>query len=182
MSLSTRNLFSLLLLIAVAATWYLIPEPLTDLQQPARQTDYFITDLDRKTMDTDGKIASHFRAKRVDHYPDEMRAELVQPHAITYSPTQPPWKLRADHGTEWEESELIVLKGGVVADQQYPDSPRFSRMEAEEASLQLDNEYMETEHPITFTTDRTITTSVGAKLWLDTGEIQLLKNSSGRYN
>ncbi len=182
MPLSTRNLFSLLLLIAVVVTWYLIPGPSTTHQQPARQTDYFITGLDRKEMGQDGELASHFRAERVDHYPDEMRAELVQPRATTYNPTQPPWHLRADHGTEWEESDLITLRGGVVADQHYPDSPRFSKMETNEARLQLDNQYMETEYPITFTTERTATRSVGAKLWLDTGEIQLLKNSSGRYN
>ncbi len=132
-------------------------------------------------MDLSGEITSTFSADRVDHYPADNRAELIQPRATTYSPDNPPWHMHADEGTQWEDENRVTMRGNVIANQNYPESPRFSRMETNEAELFLDTNSMKTDELITFTTDRTTTTSTGAELHLDTGEIHLLKSSSGHY-
>lgn len=179
--MSSKNILTTALIIAVAITWYLIPDPLPIQKKAGQQTDYFIVKLDRKQMDLAGERASTFSADRVDHYPEDNRAELIQPRATTYSPEDPPWNLRADTGTQWEDENRVTMRGNVVAKQKFPDGLRFSRMETEEAELFLDSNSMKTDKLITFTTDRTTTTSTGAELHLDTGEVHLLKSSSGHY-
>ncbi|MBC8519147.1 MAG: LPS export ABC transporter periplasmic protein LptC [Gammaproteobacteria bacterium] len=179
--MSSRNILTIILILAVATTWYLIPDPPPSQQKTAQQTDYFVVKLNRKQMNLSGDTASTFSADRVDHYPEDNREELIKPRATTYSAEDPPWNLSADEGTLWEEEDRVTMRGNVIANQKFPKSPRFSRMETEEAELFLDSNSMKTDKLITFTTDRTTTTSTGAELHLDTGEIHLLKSSSGHY-
>ncbi len=178
---SPKNLLTLFLAIAVLLTWYLAPEPLTTPDTPGNNSDSFMTHFKRSKMDLQGNLTSIFTAERVDHYPDDDRAELVQPRGTTYHADKPPWQLRADRGTQWKRNNELILKGDVVAHQPYPDGKRFSRIETEETRLQLDRDYLETDHPIAFTTERSKTTSIGAQAWLDTGKIHLLEQASGHY-
>ncbi len=180
--LTKNTLSTLLLVVAVVVTWYLKPDPPVSMENIVKQADYFIVDFNRKKMDSAGGVVAEFSADRVDHYHDDGRAELIQPHVITYSPDNPPWHLHADHGTQWEDGNLVNLQGGVIAIQNHSDSSRFSRMETEGAELMLDQEYMKTDQLITFTTERSTTTSIGAQIWLDSGEIRLLKDSTVQYN
>lgn len=176
-----KNGITFLLILAVVATWWLAPKPQKVERQADIPTDYFIVQFDRKKMDREGRVASTFHADRVDHYPDQNRAELVQPRAITYSEGAPPWFLRADEGTRYEESNRMSLRGDVVANQRYRESEQFTLIESEMLDLFLDESYLVTDQPITFTTEHSVTQSVGAKAWIDSGIVQLLKNATGYY-
>ncbi len=176
-----KNLFTLLLVIAVIATWYFAPQQKPIAQQQDIPTDYFIVQFDRQKMNLQGQLASTFHADRVDHYPDEKKAELVKPRAITYTEGRPPWFIRADHGTQFEENNRIFLTGDVVANQRYPDSKKFTMIESPMLNLFIDQEYLETNQPITFTTESSITRGIGARAWMESGIMHLLKNAAGRY-
>ncbi len=176
-----KNLITLLLVLAVAATWYFAPKPQQETAQTDIPTDYFIVQFDRKQMNHEGKVASTFHADRVDHYPKLNRAEMVQPRAITYSEGAPPWFLRADHGTRYEDDNRITLTGDVVANQRYRDSNKFTLIESEMLDLFADEDYLVTDQPITFTTESAVTQSIGAKAWMKSGRLQLLNSAASHY-
>jgi len=179
--MSIRNIFLSILVIIVIATWYLSPAPTIEKRVVTEDVDYFIIDFDREKRGEDGLISSSFQAERVDHYPNDDRAELVQPRATTYSKNKSPWKMRADHGTQLNGRNLVKLKGGVVVKQNSTEDPKFSRMESEEVTILIDEEYLESDHPISFTTESSLTSSIGAQAWLKTGKIILLQESAGTY-
>ncbi|MBT3309045.1 MAG: LPS export ABC transporter periplasmic protein LptC [Gammaproteobacteria bacterium] len=176
-----KNIITFLLVLAVVATWYLAPQPKKVERKVEIPTDYFIVQFDRKKMDKAGKVASTFHADRVDHYPNQNHAEMVQPRAITYTEGNPPWFLRADHGIQYEETNRITLSGDVVANQRYRKSEKFSLIESEMLDLFTDEEYLVTDQPITFSTESSVTQSIGAKAWMGSGIVQLLKNATGHY-
>jgi LPS export ABC transporter protein LptC len=89
--------------------------------------------------------------------------------------------MRADHGTQLNGRNLVKLKGGVVVKQNSTEDPKFSRMESEEVTILIDEEYLESDHPISFTTESSLTSSIGAQAWLKTGKIILLQESAGTY-
>ncbi len=176
-----KNFITLLLVIAVVATWYLAPTPQPEPTTAEISSDYFIVQFDRKQMDRQGRVASTFHADRLDHYPQLNRAEMVQPRAITYSDNAPPWYLRADHGVRHEEDNHISLSGDVVANQRYRDSDRFTLIESELLELFMDQDYLTTDQQITFTTESSVTRSLGAKAWLESGRLLLLEQTASHY-
>ncbi len=176
-----KNGITFLLVLAVIATWYFAPKPQPPVATVDIPTDYFIVQFDRKKMNHEGKVASTFHADRVDHYPQLNRAEMVQPRAITYSEGAPPWFLRADHGVRYEDDNRITLTGDVVANQRYRESDKFTLIESEMLDLFIDQDYLVTDQPISFTTESAVTQSVGAKAWMDSGRLQLLNSAASHY-
>jgi lipopolysaccharide export system protein LptC len=176
-----KNLITLLLVLAVVATWYFAPKPEPEQTTADIPTDYFIVQFDRKKMNHEGKVASTFHADRVDHYRQLKQAEMVQPRAITYREGAPPWFMRADHGVRHEEDNRITLSGDVVANQRYRDSDRFTLIESERLDLFVDDDYLITDQPITFTTESAVTRSIGAKAWMESGRLLLLKQAASHY-
>jgi LPS export ABC transporter protein LptC len=180
--LRTQHLLMLLLILAVGGSWYLIPDPLPSPREPSRQSDYYFVEFDRKQMDQQGKISSVFRAERIDHYPADKMSELVQPRAITYSPAQPPWFIRADSATQWEAENQLTLRGDVVANQRYQGENRFTLIESEQLQMIMEKKLLTTRRPITFTTEHSSSTATGANASLDSGRIILLKNAASHFD
>ncbi|HIJ21427.1 MAG: LPS export ABC transporter periplasmic protein LptC [Gammaproteobacteria bacterium] len=185
LSISTfkiHHLITLLLMIAVAVTWYLAPQPILEKKQALQETDYYIVGFDRKQMSPEGKVESIFRAERVDHFPADDKALFHQPRVVTYSTSAPPWLLRADKATRWEGNNQMELTGDVVANQREKESERFTLIETESLTLHNREELVATDHLITITTERSSSASTGARVWLKSGEIHFLKNTTSRFD
>ncbi len=176
-----RNLITVLLVVAVAITWYLAPPPQPGGPKKDAPVDYFLVDFDRMQMDTNGTISTFFHAQRADHYPGLEATKMIQPRAISYSEGRPPWFVRADHGVQFEKKDWVRLTGDVVANQRYPDSDKFTMVESEIMDLYTKKEYFKTDLAIKITTEDSVTTSVGAEGWMESGRLLLLSNAAGRY-
>jgi lipopolysaccharide export system protein LptC len=69
--------------------------------------------MDLKLINTDGMLHYHVTADRLDHYPNDDRAELTRPVMHVYTGDRPTWEIQSDSGRISSGNETVWLLGAV---------------------------------------------------------------------
>ncbi|MEW6354426.1 MAG: LPS export ABC transporter periplasmic protein LptC [Pseudomonadota bacterium] len=179
----TLAILSVLLALAALSQWL---RTLDDFAPPAvrisHDPDYTMEDFTVTAMGVTGKPEHRLQAAYMAHYPDDMTTEFTQPHITVYrSDGSAPWHIHAERGWMAADHKFILLRGDVLIEN--PDAPplRVVRLTTRELRVLADEEYAETDQPVTIRSKTGVTKGVGMKAYLKDGRLQLLSQVRGSY-
>jgi lipopolysaccharide export system protein LptC len=133
------------------------------------------------TMGPDGKPKNKLVSEKVTHYPDDDTTEIIKPNITLYKGEQSPWHVTANRGWVSPDGDNILLRGDVVIDRPDARKGQAMRLVTSEIRIRPKDQYAETDKPVTMTSDSYKTQSVGMRIYLKQGKLQLLGNVKGHY-
>jgi lipopolysaccharide export system protein LptC len=126
--------------------------------------DYYSKNLSRTLMDENGKPKQLLFAVNLTHYVDQDRTELVQPVLTLYGKDGPPWVIHSDNALMPGESDTIFLNGNVLILRERDENGRTLKIVTQNARVQPDNNYAETDEFIQVLSPPDELTGKGAKV------------------
>lgn len=173
-------------LVTLTATWLRpvavkAPPPLS-----AEVSEWFAVNTTNITIAKDGLVKHQVHAERLMHYDKLEKTDFIKPYALMFNPNTPAWQLRADAGTAYhentlEEMEELDFSGNVVIWREAaPDLPR-SEMQTEFLKFFPEKDFVETDQAVTFTYGQHTMSGVGMWANLNTQQVQLLNDVTGKY-
>jgi len=165
--------------LAIFSTWFL--ERLSE-DENIRQTllshdpDYYMEDFTTLTMNQDGTPKNKLFADYMAHYQDDDTTELLKPKLEIYRENKPPIFVTADKGWVTADNEVILLTGNVYLRQDDNNGTLELEIITSDARILLEQDYAETDKPITINGKRTTIKSVGMRAYLQQERIEFLNN------
>jgi len=145
-----RSLVTYLSLATLALlTWWLAGIFMPDEEPAGPRTygtiDYYSKNLSRTLMDENGKPKQLLFAVNLTHYMDKDRTELAQPVLTLYGTDGPPWVIHSDTAIMPGEGDTIFLNGNVLILRERDENGRTLKIVTQNARVQPDNNYAETD-------------------------------------
>ncbi|ABA59237.1 Protein of unknown function DUF1239 [Nitrosococcus oceani ATCC 19707] len=175
-----------LMLIATLTAWELLHEesayiPRSDLNK--RTTDYFMEKFTSTLMDQQGLPLYRLAGTHMAHYLDNDTIEITAPDAVFYQQATARWKVVAERGLTNSQGDEIDLLGEVIIRQLGADS-KTSNMKILTQNVRVKPriKYAETQQPVTLLNSFGKTHSIGARVYLKDGRIELLSQVRGNYD
>ncbi len=132
-------------------------------------------------MGADGRPEHRLRAQRMLHYADGGGTEFIQPVLTVFQEDAPPWVVNAERGWLAQDHDSVWLKDAVrIENPDAAPSLRW-RLDTRDLHVKVDEEYAETEQPVTIVGETSNTRAVGMRVFLKEGRIQLLSKVKGTY-
>jgi lipopolysaccharide export system protein LptC len=138
--------------------------------------DYYMEDFTTLTMNQDGTPKNKLFADYMAHYQDDDTTELLEPKLEIYRDNKPPIFVTADKGWVTADNEVILLTGDVYLRQDDINGVLELEIITSDARILLEQNYAETDKPITITGKRTTVKSVGIRAYLQQERFELLNN------
>lgn len=182
---STRQVFGVILLVAVALAWVLSrgPDDLfyqPEVQQPF-EPDYTLTDFTVTLMGAQGSPAYRLSAQAMQHYPGKGLAQWRQPLIIVYQEGEAVWQIQAQQAQSPDEGEYVQLEGDVRL-QRLGDAGGANEILAQDMLVLTDRNMVTTENPVTIHHQGGVTEGVGLRADLDKRQLKLLSQVRGVYD
>lgn len=179
----------LVLLAGLAAGLYLlnpdepdpVPEPAGDEVDAQARPDYTMEDFTATAMGEDGHPAHRLTAEHMAHYETEDRSFLEAPLLTFHDAGVLTWTVRSADGTILPGREWVHLEGDVIIIGYAPDSSVHTRITTEYLAVRPEARYAETNVYIHMERVEGTKESVGAKIDLEGGHVELLTRVRGRY-
>ncbi|RME34495.1 MAG: LPS export ABC transporter periplasmic protein LptC [Gammaproteobacteria bacterium] len=174
----------LLLCLALGSAWLL--ERLRE-RATARQAveqhhpDLYMENFVRLGMDKEGRLRNRLRATRLMHYPDDDTTEMIRPRLQVISGDGVPMFVTADRAWASSDNEVILLYGEVRIWRNRPDGERELELITSDLKVLPEEEYAETEEPVTIIGDRMVTDATGLRADLARRRLKLLHKVRSRY-
>jgi lipopolysaccharide export system protein LptC len=127
-------------------------------------------------MNQDGTPKNKLFADYMAHYQDDDTTELLEPKLEIYRENKPPLFVTADKGWVTADNEVILLTGDVYLRQDDNNGALELEIITTDARILLEQDYVETDKPITINDERTTVKSVGMRAYLQQERIELLNN------
>ncbi|MGX2040967.1 LPS export ABC transporter periplasmic protein LptC [Methylocaldum sp. MU1018] len=148
--LAPRSLATYLALSALALlTWWLAgifaPGEETAGPRTYGAIDYYSKNLSRTQMDEYGNPKQLLFAENLTHYVDGSHTELVQPVLTLYGSNGPPWVIHSDTAVMPDEGDTMFLNGNVLILRERDEHGRTLKIVTQNARVQPDNDYAETD-------------------------------------
>lgn len=145
-----RSLVTYLALATLALSTWWLAGILTPSEESARSAthgtiDYYSKNLSRTLMDENGKPKQLLFAVDLIHYVDGDRSELAEPILTLYGKDGPPWVIHSDHAVMPGDSDTIFLNGNVLILRERDENGRTLKIVTQNARVQPDNNYAETD-------------------------------------
>ena len=175
-----KLLLSLFASIMILGYWGFY-EPQYDLPQlPAdqadQQVDGFIIGAITVKYDLDGNPKEELVSERMTHYPVTDRTTLLKPELLIHRQNRSSVRVVADDGEVGPNNTEVILRHNVsMIEQQHQG---FS-METDYLRMEPDNDYAETDAPVTLRHRTGEMRSIGMKAYLAEDRLQLLENVRG---
>ena len=185
MHLRRRRNFLLVvsLLGAAVLSWWLLSEVQLSGEAEDRaqvhRPDFFLDDFILRVMDETGRLKHRVEGTRLVHYPDDDSAEVDDPHMEIYRPEAPDWQIRALFAWIGPAGEQVRLQREVVVERVATADVAPMTMLTEELLALPDDEYVETDLPVTFLGTGWNVQAVGMRGWLGEGRMELLSEVRG---
>lgn len=171
------------LLLTATLSWWLFTQVQlsgdTAAREKAHRPDFFLDDFTLTTMDETGRPKHRVTAPHMVHYPDDDTAEVDDPYVEIYRPDAPDWRIRARFAWISPGGERVRLQREVHVDRVGDADHAPLTMLTEELLALPDDQYMETDLPVTFLSPGWNVQAVGMKSWLDEGRMRLLSQVRG---
>jgi lipopolysaccharide export system protein LptC len=173
------KLISILLVIAGFSYWAL--DMLTEgdaikLNELAHYPDYYLENFTTLTMNEDGTPKNRLRAVYMSHYQDDNTSELHKPELEIFRVDRPSIMITADNGWVTSNNDVILLSGNVYLHQDDELGNLKVELIAEDARVLVDKKYAETDKAATFITKRTVTNSIGMRIYFQEQRMEFLSN------
>ena len=182
-----RYWFILIVLAALATlSWWLLQSAQTPQASRPGSTrhdpDFYLKDFTLTTMDKAGAPRNHLAAPSMVHYADDDSALLTLPHMTVFRKDDPPWHIDAEQGWISSGGKTVILHGKVMMRQTDPTMGREQIVRTTELHLKPDDEYAETDQPVTFRNNAgSAVDAVGMRASLKDEHLQLLSKVRGTY-
>lgn len=169
----------LLLIIAALSYWALLQlteEDVVNLNKYAHYPDFTMENFTTLTMNQQGLPKNRLVADFMAHYPDDDATKLNNPELEIYRETGPPIVVRSDKGWITANNEVILLSGNVYLHQNDINGIKQLEVLADDAKVLVDEEYVETDKSVTVIRKRTVTNSVGMRIYMKEQHLEFLYN------
>jgi lipopolysaccharide export system protein LptC len=173
----------LLIPLAIISTWLLIRLSGDEHRQPVslvHDPDYYMEDFSTLTLNQDGTPKNKLFAGYMAHYQDDDTTELLEPKLEIYRKNKPPILVTADKGWVTSDNEVILLSGNVYLRQDDITGTLELEIITSDARILLQQEYAETNKPVTINGKRTTVNAVGMRAYLKEERIELINNVRGK--
>ncbi|EMP55998.1 hypothetical protein MSNKSG1_09003 [Marinobacter santoriniensis NKSG1] len=178
--------FALAVILAATALllWRSGDQPVTDttnaeLRGPA-EPDGFVVDGRYTEYDQDGNLDVRFSSPRIEQFEEGNLTTIEAPEAELFGdPDTLPWKVKAEHGSLLQDSNLLYLTGNVKVNRQI--GQRTATLETTKLTLDNDQNIIYTDAPVTITDNVGVTRSKGMKAWINDRILELNSQVEGRY-
>ena len=173
------KLISILLLIAGFSYWaldLLTEDETAKLNKLAHYPDYYLENFTTLTMNEDGIPKNRLKAVYMSHYPDDNTSELHKPELEIYRVDRPSIMITADNGWVTSNNDVILLSGNVYLHQNDELGNLKVELIAEDARVLVDQKYAETDKAATFITKRSVTDSIGMRIYFQEQRMEFLSN------
>jgi len=143
----------------------------------------FLENFTATAMNELGARKHRITASRMVHYDDDDSTELTAPHLTIFDPDgQPPWEVRSHSGWLSGDGKLVLLKGDVQIDREGSADLRPLSIRTESLRVRPDDDYAETDQPVTIVSRSDRIDSVGMQAWFaEPIRLKFLSNVRGRY-
>jgi lipopolysaccharide export system protein LptC len=112
----------------------------------------------------------------MSHYPDDNTSELHKPELEIYRVDRPSIMITADNGWVTSNNDVILLSGNVYLHQNDELGNLKVELIAEDARVLVDQKYAETDKAATFITKRSVTDSIGMRIYFQEQRMEFLSN------
>ncbi len=169
-------------LLAALSAWLaeLTTPPLVAVASPLlHQSDYYAENFTIVTLDAAGHIRQRLQGNRLDHYPDDDKAQLTNPRLTLYREQTVTWWIQSDQGEVRAKGESVWLPGPVIVRR----PPELDSWELDGSAVLIypRDEYAETQAPVQIRHPQLIVNAVGIRASLKVGRIELLSQVKSRY-
>jgi lipopolysaccharide export system protein LptC len=126
------------------------------------------------TMGEDGSPLRRLSAAYMAHFTDTKTKELTHPHLVVYRDDEEPWHVASERGWISADNDVLMLLGKVNIWRNKPDGKREIHIETEDLRVLPNDEYAETELPVSISTPESLTRGTGMRAYLGESRVQLL--------
>lgn len=133
-------------------------------------------------MNSEGLPLYRLTGTHMVHYLDNDTIEITAPHVVFFQQKIPRWDVVAERGLTSSRGDKINLLGKVVI-YQLKTHPKTSKMRilTRDVLVKPEARYAETHQPATLFNSFGRTDSVGARVYLNEGRVELLSQVKGDY-
>lgn len=165
--MNTRQtvLLLLLVLVVVASGWYQYRQDDDRQQTPVSATghDAFVSGMDLRVMDVNGRLQYHVKAASMLHYPHVTRIDLVRPVVNINREDGTAWHITSERGQTTESGDRIWLLGEVDIHRAATARAGSLRISTSDLLVQPDLELAETDNAASITAERYRVDATGLK-------------------
>jgi len=182
-----RLLLLTVLLGLLLLTWWAL-QPLSGPSGETRPgkreevVDYFVSGLDLTTYDAGGAPLRRLQAAHLEHFRDSGDTRLAAPRFLLFEKDRILWNIRSESGTLSQDQSLLRLHGEVEVQRSATEALPAIRLQTRDMLVKPDEEYAETEAPVTITSQANWIKAVGMQAWLRSpGKIHFMANTRAYY-
>jgi len=174
-------LVPLLLLAVLSRNW--VEEPGTvsteaTIDMAASQADYYLEAFETRKLDSEGKPEYTVTGDSLSHYPDDDRSVIIKPRLVMYR-QQHVWTMDSPEGVLTPDPETFRLSGNVIMVRTGQDDE--IRLETRDVMVKTEQHLVQTNQPVTVSSDNWKLQSIGLESDIDDGTLILLSNVTARY-
>ncbi len=166
-----------LTLLAVTSTLWLsrLGSQDAQLKRFAGHTpDLTMEEFQVTTMGEDGTPRRRLSAAYMAYFGDTQTKELRRPHLVMYREQAEPWHVASERGWVSADDDVVMLLGEVDIWRDLPNGKREIHVETEDLRVLPNDEYAETELPVSISTAESFTRGTGMRAYLDESRVELL--------
>lgn len=162
--------------------WQSLEEEEAVASAPApHERDYYIENMVRTSMGTEGELRNILRATLVEHFPDDDSTELASPHLEIYNGHPRPWHVIAESGWVSSGNDVVLLHGEVEIWRNDDTGKREYEVLTSELRVLPKEQYAETDSPATLIGPSTVTHSIGMRANFAHDRLELLERVRSRH-
>ncbi|MDF1677962.1 MAG: LPS export ABC transporter periplasmic protein LptC [Legionellaceae bacterium] len=178
---SITTLFSILLLLATGAWFFLTNAPHIKLVTPADTPEHRFTTIEIQQFDKTGRRVYHLTAPSSYHMPKEDTHYLITPRIFVTKANQPAWTIQSKTAIITPKAEEIKFLTNVNLHHAAYQDQAAGVIKTEALSYFPKKKYAHTPLDITWDQDSNHIEATGMQADLTTEHIELLENIRGTY-
>ena len=173
------------LLIIAGFSWFLLRQSQEQLpvvvDREGKKPDAYLRNFIITTMSEFGQPRYRLEAIYMEHFPQDDTSELVKPLLTVFRPDELPWYVKSERGVLKPLEDRVLLLGDVQMEY-LDDKGQSLRVLTKDLIIHPDQQYAETDQPVTIIDQHGITRAVGLRAFLETGRLSLLAEVRGEYD
>ncbi len=176
---------AILLVLVVASVWVthdLESGDSDEAPSSRHAADFFVENFVATTMDENGRPRRRVTAEHMSHFPDTDTHELTRPYLEVFSEAQLPWNVTSERGWLSANGDVMLLLGEVHIWRNAADGTRSMDIKTSDLRVLPESEYGETDKPVTITTPRSQSRSIGMRAFLGKGRMEMLSQVRTIYD
>lgn len=181
----TNPYLGLTMLIAVAllSLWWRQQQPgeQASALDEAQLPDYYLKDFVATTMDETGRPARRLVGASMEQYPDRTSADLDAPLMHVFRKDSRVWVMASETAEVYDGGASVWLQGAVhIFRERHAGDGRID-IYTQDLWVYPEQDYAESEHPVTVEDALGVTRGVGVRVDLTRGWLSLLDRVRGMY-